>query len=53
MGMWMPCTQEEIRDEGLVRNKAVHVALGVRVDGTKEVLGLWLEQNEGAKSGWG
>ena len=28
---------------------AVHIALGVRIDGTKEVLGLWLEQNEGAK----
>src|SRR3954469_5029585 len=39
----------KIRDEGLVRNKAVHIALGVRADGTKEVLGLWLEQNEGAK----
>lgn len=39
----------KIRDEGLVRNKAVHVALGVRADGAKEVLGLWLEQNEGAK----
>jgi putative transposase len=39
----------KIRDEGLVRNKAIHVALGVRADGTKEVLCLWLEQNEGAK----
>lgn len=39
----------KIRDEGLVRNKAVHVALGVRADGAKEILGLWLEQNEGAK----
>ncbi|WP_400767056.1 IS256 family transposase [Methylosinus sporium] len=39
----------KIRDEGLVRNKAVHVALGVRADGVKEILGLWLEQNEGAK----
>ncbi len=39
----------KIRDEGLVRNKAVHVALGVRADGSKEILGLWLEQNEGAK----
>nr|WP_267133597.1 IS256 family transposase [Skermanella mucosa] len=39
----------KVRDEGLVRNKAVHVALGVRADGTKEILGLWLEQNEGAK----
>jgi putative transposase len=39
----------KIRDEGLVRNKAVHIALGVRADGTKEILGLWLEQHEGAK----
>src|SRR3989440_1997658 len=39
----------KIRDEGLVRSKAVHIALGVRADGTKEILGLWLEQNEGAK----
>jgi putative transposase len=39
----------KIRDEGLVRNKAVHIALGVRADGTKEILGLWLEQSEGAK----
>jgi putative transposase len=39
----------KIRDEGMVRNKAIHVALGVRADGRKEVLGLWIEQNEGAK----
>jgi putative transposase len=39
----------KIRDESLVRNKAIHIALGVRADGTKEVLGLWIEQNEGAK----
>jgi putative transposase len=39
----------KIRDEGLVRNKAVHIALGVRADGSKEILGLWLEQSEGAK----
>jgi putative transposase len=39
----------KVRDEGTVRNKAVYVALGVRPDGTKEVLGLWIEQNEGAK----
>ena len=37
------------RDEGMVRNKAVHVVLGIRSDGSKEVLGLWTEQNEGAK----
>src|SRR6202451_3430961 len=39
----------KIRDEGLVRNKAVYIALGVQADGTKDILGLWLEQNEGAK----
>src|ERR1700692_3500492 len=39
----------KIRDEGLVRHKAVHIALGVRHDGGKEILGMWLEQNEGAK----
>jgi putative transposase len=39
----------KVRDEGLVRNKAIHLALGARADGTKDILGLWLEQNEGAK----
>src|SRR3954466_12518554 len=35
----------KVRDEGTVKNKAVHVALGVQPDGTKEILGLWIEQN--------
>ena len=39
----------KIRDDGLVRNKAVYLALGVQIDGTKDILGLWIEQNEGAK----
>jgi len=39
----------KVRDEGTVKNKAVYVALGVRVDGRKEILGLWMEQTEGAK----
>ena len=39
----------KIRDEGLVRNKAVYVALAIPADGDKEVLGLWIEQTEGAK----
>ena len=39
----------KIRDEGLVRNKAVHIALGVRHDGGKEILGMWIEQNEGVQ----
>ena len=39
----------KIRDEGTVKNKAVYLALGVQPDGTKEVLGIWIEQTEGAK----
>src|SRR5215203_3754405 len=39
----------KIRDEGMVRNKAVYIALGVQADGTKDILGLWIENTEGAK----
>lgn len=39
----------KIRDEGLVRNKAVYLALGVQADGTKDILGIWIETTEGAK----
>jgi putative transposase len=39
----------KIRDEGTVRSKAVYLALGVAPDGVKDVLGLWVEQTEGAK----
>ncbi|GAB1342948.1 hypothetical protein MASR1M101_20750 [Gemmatimonas sp.] len=38
----------KIRGEGVVQNKAVYLALGVLPDGTKEVLGLWIAQTEGA-----
>ncbi len=47
--VFLDALRVKVRDEGTVRNKAVHVALGVRPDGTKEVLGLWIEQTEGAK----
>ncbi|NOZ66927.1 MAG: IS256 family transposase [Alphaproteobacteria bacterium] len=39
----------KIRDEGTVRNKAIYLALGFTMGGHKEVLGLWIEQTEGAK----
>jgi len=39
----------KIRDQGVVRNKAIYLALGVNVSGGKEVLGMWIEQTEGAK----
>lgn len=39
----------KVRDNGVVRNKAAHLAVGVGVDGRKEVLGIWVEATEGAK----
>jgi len=39
----------KIRDEGVVRNKAIYLALGVLPDGTRDILGLWIENTEGAK----
>jgi putative transposase len=39
----------KIRNEGLVSNRAVYLAIGVRCSGHKEILGLWIEQTEGAK----
>lgn len=38
----------KIRDEGAVRTKAVYLALGIRTSGERELLGLWVEQTEGA-----
>jgi transposase-like protein len=48
--MFFDAIRVKIRDEGMVRSKAIHIAVGVRADGGKEVLGLWVEQNEGAKA---
>ena len=39
----------KIREEAVVRNKAIYMALGVLPDGTRDVLGLWIENTEGAK----
>src|SRR3712207_6728268 len=47
--VFLDALRVKVRDEGTVRNKAVYVALGVRADATKAVLGLWIEQTEGAK----
>ena len=39
----------KIRDDAVVRNKAIYLALGVLPDGTRDILGLWIESTEGAK----
>jgi putative transposase len=47
--VFFDCLRVKIRDEGIVKNKAVFLALGVSPDGSRDVLGLWIEQTEGAK----
>jgi putative transposase len=39
----------KIRQDGVVRNKAVYLALGMLPDGTRDILGIWIENTEGAK----
>jgi transposase-like protein len=39
----------KIREDAVVRNKAVYLALGVQADGKRDILGLWIENTEGAK----
>jgi len=39
----------KIRDNGQVQNRAIYLAIGIKLDGTKEVLGMWTSPNEGAK----
>jgi putative transposase len=39
----------KVRTDGVVRNKAAHLAVGIDIDGRKEVLGIWVEATEGAK----
>lgn len=47
--MYLDALQFKVRDSGHVRNKAVYLAIGVKLSGLKEVLGLWVAQTEGAK----
>ena len=47
--VYFDAVRAKVRDEGLVRNKAVYLGIGVTCTGRKEVLGLWIEQTEGAR----
>jgi putative transposase len=47
--VYLDAIQFKVRDGGHVRNKAIYVAIGVNGGGLKEVLGLWIDQTEGAK----
>ena len=39
----------KVREDAVVRNKAIYLALGILPDGTRDILGLWIEGTEGAK----
>lgn len=47
--LYIDAIRLKIRDGGVVANKAAHVVIGVDVDGIKQVLGIWIQQTEGAK----
>jgi transposase-like protein len=47
--VYLDCIVVKIRQDKKVINKAVYLALGVNLEGHKELLGLWLSENEGAK----
>jgi putative transposase len=47
--VYLDCIHVKVRDNGSVRVKAVYLAIGINLNGEKEVLGLWISQTEGAK----
>ncbi len=47
--VYMDAIQFKVRDNGHVKSKAIYLAIGVTIEGLKEVLGLWIAQTEGAK----
>ncbi len=47
--VYLDCIVLKIRQDKRVINKAIYLALGINADGQKELLGLWLSENEGAK----
>lgn len=47
--LYLDALQVKVKDQGRVSNKAIYLAIGVNLQGTKEVLGMWASENEGAK----
>ena len=47
--IYLDCIHAKVRDAGSVRAKAIYLAIGINMEGHKEVLGLWIAQTEGAK----
>lgn len=47
--IFLDCLVVKSREEGTVSNRSVYIALAINMEGEKEVLGLWISKNEGAK----
>jgi putative transposase len=47
--VYLDALMVKIRENGQVQNRSIYVAIGVKMDGCKEVLGLWVSDHEGAK----
>ena len=47
--VFLDCLMVKSRDDGSVQNKAVYLALGINMNGEKELLGMWIANTEGAK----
>jgi len=47
--LWMDALVVKIREGQSIKNKAMHLVLGLNPEGRKEVLGMWMTENEGAK----
>ncbi|MCZ8960083.1 IS256 family transposase [Escherichia albertii] len=47
--VYLDCIVVKVRQDGRVINKSVYLALGINTEGHKELLGMWLAENEGAK----
>jgi putative transposase len=47
--LYLDALQVKVKDQGRVSNKAIYLAIGVNMQGIKEVLGMWTSENEGAK----
>ncbi|MBD1584995.1 IS256 family transposase, partial [Pseudoalteromonas sp. S16_S37] len=47
--VYLDCLVVKVRQDKQVINKAIYLALGVNIEGHKELLGMWISENEGAK----
>src|SRR5580700_2561215 len=47
--VWMDAMHDKVKDEGKVENRAVYNILGISTEGKKELLGMYVSENEGAK----